>query len=177
MQALIAIDVQNEFSNLGKRPVPNHAQFIKTINLHVLKVREKGVPIAWVRHHNRPTESPAFIPGSWGFEFSECFGPLLNNDLEKEFQKDVYGAFTGTDLEQWLRTLNIRDILIVGFYTHGCVSTTAREGIMRDFNVSIDFYGTGSCDMLHETLGRLTAEEAKRSALLHLENMGVNIIT
>jgi len=36
---------------------------------------------------------------------------------------------------------------------------------------------TGACDMAHESLGRLTADEVRRSALLHLVNMGAGILT
>lgn len=177
MKALIVIDVQNEFSARGKRPVPNHDEILQGIKIHVLQSREKKMPIAWVRHHNRPTESPAFIPGSWGAEFSEGFGPELSNDREIEFQKDVYGAFTGTDLGKWLHALAVNELLIAGFYTHGCVSTTAREAIMREFNVSIAFDGTGACAMVHPVLGQQSAAEVKRTALLQLDNMGVTIVT
>jgi len=65
--------------------------------------------------------------------------------------------------------------LIVGFYTHGCVATTAREAIMADLAVSLDPDATGSCDITHEILGKLSADEVRRSALLHLSNMGASI--
>ncbi|MFZ6013298.1 MAG: cysteine hydrolase family protein, partial [Bacteroidota bacterium] len=138
MQALIVIDVQNEFSDLGKRPVYNHADTITAIARRVEEARLEGRPIVWVRHHNKPTESPAFQPGTWGAEFTPGFGPKAGRQSEVEFQKDVYGAFTGTDIGLWLANRNIDEVLVVGFYTHGCVSTTAREAIMAGLQVSID---------------------------------------
>jgi len=71
--------------------------------------------------------------------------------------------------------MNANEILITGFYTHGCVSTTAREAIMADLIVCIDPNGTDACDMEHELLGKLTADEVRRSALLQLDNMGAFI--
>lgn len=91
--------------------------------------------------------------------------------------KNVYGAFSGTEVGIWLKMVGADEVLIVGFYTHGCVSTTAREAIMAGLNVFLDPAATGSCDMEHEILGQLTAAEVKRSSLLQLANMGAVITT
>ena len=40
MQALIVIDVQNEFSKNGKRPVPNHDVAIAAISKRVEEARQ-----------------------------------------------------------------------------------------------------------------------------------------
>ncbi len=113
--------------------------------------RREGRPIAWVRHHNNPGESPAkpaFIAGTWGAEFSPGLGPLADSDNEAEFVKNVFGAFTGTNIGSWLEKLGSDDVLLVGFFAHMCVSTTAREALMRGLRVSIDPDGTGGfpCD-------------------------------
>ena len=174
MQALIVIDAQNEFSAEGKRPVPGHAGMLQAILHRVREARTHGHPIAWVRHHNRPDESPAFIPNTWGAEFSPGCGPQPT--AEKEFQKNVYGAFTGTDIGAWLKEQQVTAVLIVGFYTHGCVSTTAREAIMAGLDVTLDVRATGSCEITHPALGTLTATEVRRSALIQLANMGATIL-
>ena len=177
MQALIVIDAQNEFSQNGKRPVPNHLTAIDVIKEHVDLARMSKSPIAWVRHFNKPGESPSFIPGTWGAEFYPGLGPSSGNGPEKEFQKNVYGAFTGTDIGHWLQELGVTAVFITGFYTHGCVSTTAREAIMLELKVSLDINATGACDMKHELLGELTADEVRRSTLLQLANMGAAIVS
>ena len=176
MQALIVIDAQNEFSEQGQRPVPNHTRILETILHHARHARTHGRPIAWVRHHNRPNESPAFQPNTWGAEFSPGCGPQQTASAEKEFQKNVYGAFTGSDIGGWLEEKEVDSVLIVGFYTHGCVATTAREAIMKDLNVLLDPAATGSCDIKNPVLGDLSAEESRRSALIQLANMGATLI-
>ena len=118
MQALLVVDAQNEFSSLGLRPVPNHASAIRQIWIHVEAARAQKRPIAWIRHYNRPNESKAFVPGTWGSELSPGFGPLSGFGPEKLFVKDVFGAFTGTGLEEWLRESHADDVFIVGFYAH-----------------------------------------------------------
>ncbi len=176
MQALVVVDVQNEFSSSGLRAVPNHREALARISAHVEEARRQMRPIAWVRHYNKPTESRAFVPGTWGSEFSPGLGPQNGFGQERLFEKDVYGAFTGTQLEQWLRSVGATGVLIVGFYTHMCVSTSAREALVRGFDVAIDQDATGARDLEHETLGRQTANEVRRSALLQLANMGVTVV-
>lgn len=180
MQTLVVIDAQNEFSPQGQRAVPNHAAALEVIFLRVEDARREGRPIAWVRHHNTPEEnagkrSPAFVPGTWGAEFSPGLGLLAGRAEEVEFQKNVYGAFTGTNIGSWLESQGSDDVLLVGFFAHMCVSTTAREALMRGLNVSVDPEGTGSVAISHELLGTLSAEEVCRSALLQINHMGVNI--
>ena len=47
---------------------------------------------------------------------------------------------------------------------------------MRGFDVAIDPEATGARDLQEEGVGRQTAEEVRRSTLLHLTNMGVALI-
>lgn len=176
MYALIVIDAQNEFSKNGKRPVPNFSEAVKNISERAERARKENCAIAWIRHFNKPNESKAFVPDTWGSEFTTGLGPQSGSNLEAEYHKSVFGVFGGTDLELWLRSLKITSVVIVGFYTHACVSTTAREALMLEFQVSIDFNATGSCNMTHELLGSMTADEVRSSALLQLANMGANII-
>ena len=177
MQTLIVIDAQNEFSADGKRPVPGFVDAVRAIADRVAQARRENRPIAWVRHFNKPGESVAFVPGMWGAEFHEGFGPKQGRSLEREFRKEVYGAFTGSNIGDWLEKLGTKEVLIVGFYTHGCVSTTAREAIMKGLVVSLDPDATGACDIVHGQLGTLSADEVRRSALLQLMNMGAQITT
>jgi nicotinamidase-related amidase len=176
MNALIVVDAQNEFSPEGRRPVPNHGEALSGIQARVEFARNQNWPIAWVRHHNKPNESKAFIPGEWGSEFSAGCGPNLSLENEQLFEKDVYGAFTKTELETWLRAWGVGTVLIVGFYTHMCLSTSVREALVRGFNVLVDPRATGASDLLHDTLGRQSADEVRRTALLQLAAMGATII-
>jgi nicotinamidase-related amidase len=174
-RALLVVDAQNEFSARGLRAVPNHADALLAIEARVAYARSEGMPIAWIQHHNKPTESRAFVPGSWGAELSPGFGPKSGTTRERLFTKDVFGAFTGTALDGWLATLGVTEVIIVGFFVHMCVSTSAREALVRGFEVSVDAAATGARDLEDDVLGRQSADEVRRSALLHLADMGVSI--
>jgi nicotinamidase-related amidase len=175
-EALLVVDVQNEFSAGGQRAVPNHSAALAAIQRHVDCARQERRPIAWIRHYNKPEETPAFIPGTWGAEFSPGLGPKEGFGPEAVFEKEVYGVFTGTMIQEWLGVNGVQSILIVGFYTHMCLSTSAREALSRGFHVSLDPDATGACDIEHELLGKQTADEVRRSALLQLTNMGASVV-
>jgi nicotinamidase-related amidase len=175
MQALLVVDAQKEFSPAGKRPVANYESAIDAICRFADFARREDRPIAWARHFNRPGESPAFVPGTWGAELAAGFGPQPGRDAERLFDKDVYGAFTGTELEPWLRALGVTELLVTGFYTHMCLSTSVREALMRGFGVVIDPEATGACALEHDQLGSMDAYEVRRTALLQLADMGARI--
>jgi nicotinamidase-related amidase len=171
-EALLVVDAQNEFSAGGKRPVPNHTAALAAIERQVDRARLERRPIAWVRHFNKPNDAPGFVPGTWGAEFSSGLGPKDGFGPEALFEKDVYGVFTGTTIQEWLGVNGVQTVLIVGFFAHMCLSTSAREALSRGFHVLLDPEATGACDIENELLGRQTADEVRRSALLQLTNMG-----
>lgn len=176
MQALVVVDAQNEFSPKGLRAVPNHEDAMKQIHRQVERARREKRPIAWVKHYNRPDESAAFVPKTWGAEFSDGLGPQEGFGPEKLFTKDVFGAFTFTGLEEWLRSFGVQEVLLVGFFTHMCVSTSAREALVRGFEVWVDPAGTGAHDLAHPVLGSATADAVRRMALLQLADMGAKMV-
>lgn len=176
MDALIIVDAQNEFAAGGHRTIPNHAAAFAAVRQRVADARSAGTPIAWIQHHNLPHEWPAFQPGAPG----AALGPGLAIDNKRDevlFQKQVFGAFTGTGLEQWLQQRGVKRVMLVGFYVHMCLSTTAREALVRGFEVTIDPAATGGVDLQHPQLGALSADEVRRSALLQLAHMGVILAT
>ena len=69
----------------------------------------------------------------------------------------------------------MNEVFLVGFYAHMCLSTSAREALIRGFEVAIDPDATGACEIEHPLLGRQSADQVRRFALLHLTNMGVKL--
>lgn len=102
-------------------------------------------------------------------------GPLAGRDLEAEFTKQVFDAFTGSAIGVWLDSLGCDDVLILGFYANMCVSTTAREALIRGLRVTIGPAGVGICALQQSALRQLSADGARRTALLHLSHLGVRI--
>ena len=161
-QALLILDVENEFSAGERRALRNYSTAVAAIERHVERARRELRPIAWVR-----------MPGA---ELSPGLGPKTGFGPEGLFERDVYGAFTGTGIEGWLHGYGVQSVLIVGFYAHICLSTSAREALVCGFEVFIDPEATGARDLDDKVLGKQTADEVRRSALLHLTNMGAVLV-
>lgn len=74
------------------------------------------------------------LPGSWGSAFVDGIEP--RND-EAVISKHRFSAFADTGLDHLLRARAINTIILAGVTTNCCVETTAREAVMRDFQVVI----------------------------------------
>lgn len=130
--ALLLIDVQEGFKApiWGKRNNPNAEQNIKTI---LEKFRNMEFPVVHVQHLSTNPYSP-LRPGQEGANFMAEANPLQG---ERVFQKQVNSAFVGTDLDAYLRDENIRSLVMVGFTSDHCVSTSARMGANLGFEVTV----------------------------------------
>ena len=122
-QALILIDVQTAFDDInywgGNRNNPEAEQNIAGLLHHW---RENGLPLFHVKHNSTMTGS-LLSESSPGSAFKEEAMPLKNECI---VAKNVNSAFIGTNLQQLLDEQGIETVMIAGFITEHCVSTTAR---------------------------------------------------
>ncbi len=77
-------------------------------------------------------------------------------------------------MRSWLTEKGASGVELVGFLTHMCVSTTAREALMRGLGVAIDVRATGT-RAIESSAGSFTADVIHRSELAQLETMGVEV--
>ncbi len=73
-----------------------------------------------------------YPPGSHGTDFIASAAPL---DGELVLKKTCSGIHVGTPLDRILRNLGIKRVLVVGFYTDQCVSTSVRD--LRDLGYEV----------------------------------------
>ena len=152
--ALIAVDVQNDFVNpegsAAKRGDDVGAAMAMIPNLTRLidRARKVGLTIVYIRTtHSDWTDTPSWIyrtsqksglntcrEGTWGAEFYDGIAPLPS---ERVVIKHRYSAFINTDLNTVLKARGIQSILVCGVATNVCVETTARDGYMYDYYVTM----------------------------------------
>ena len=153
--ALIVIDMQRIFVDpQGSSFLPMATGACDQLVALIQEWRQAGRPVIFTRHvHKDPRQDGGvmsrwwrslIMDGSWGAEFVDDVHPA---DGERVITKSRYGAFSYTELEMVLRSMNIEDVLIGGVMTNLCCETTAREAFVRDFNVFLLADGTAAADV------------------------------
>jgi len=174
--ALIVVDVQNDFvsrdGSAAKRGEDVGAAMAMVPNLLRLieEGRRVGLIIVYIRTtHSEWTDTPSWVyrtsqkgglstcrEGTWGAEFYEGISPLPS---ERGVIKHRYSAFINTDLNTVLKARNIQSVLVCGVATNVCVETTARDGYMFDYYVTM----IDDCSAAYETKLHLgTLENMRR---------------
>ncbi|MFI8686826.1 cysteine hydrolase family protein [Rossellomorea sp. NPDC077527] len=134
---LLLIDFQKAFQDpsLGKRNNPNMER-----NAYRLLQgwREKAWPVVHVQHSSYDMESPLHS-SSAGFSFVEDFYPSRH---EKHIIKHLTSAFIDTDLDLYLKREKFKSLVVMGFTTNHCISSTVRMAKDLGYDVTVPFDAT-----------------------------------
>ncbi|EKV11596.1 Isochorismatase-like [Penicillium digitatum] len=132
---LIIIDAQNEYAT-GLLAVEKVADSRKVIAKLLDKYRQgNGKNIVHVVHEV-PASAPVFTPGT---ALAQEFEELTPKPNEKVIRKNFPSSFARTDLHDYLQGLGKvgQKIVLVGYMSHVCVSTTARTGSELGYDVLV----------------------------------------
>ncbi len=172
-RALLVIDVQNEYLS-GKLPIsyPEPTQSLRNIGTAMDTSSAVGIPIVVVQQV-APESSPLFAKGSHGYALHEV---VTGRRYDHHVEKTLPSAFVGTDLAPWLESRSIDTITIVGYMTHNCDESTARDALHRGLAVEFLSDATGTLTMANQQ-GSLGAEELHRAVLLVLQSRFAAVCT
>ena len=142
--ALLVIDMQSFFRRIVRPILKNLLRVIETC-------RQKDVPVIFTQHGHTDPQSDGGILAQWWGEvilhgtMDWNFLPEIRIETkDKILPKKRYSAFYETDLESFLRSKGIRDLVISGVMTNLCCETTARDAFMRDYRVFFLIDGTAT---------------------------------
>lgn len=130
--ALLLIDVQQAFDNPAWGPRNNPGAEAHIARL-LRAFRHRGLPVLHARHDSVEPNS-TLRPGQPGNAFKPEAQPL---PTEPVFPKSVNSAFIGTTLEAHLRERGLTHLVVAGFITNHCVSTTVRMAGNLGFQVAV----------------------------------------
>ncbi len=161
--ALIVVDMQNAFASRGGMfDLAGHdisgAGPVVAVHKRLLPVvRAAGVLVVYLQMSFKPDlsdagdpQSPAYhkelalrmmrerpelagkllIDGSWDAQIVDGLEP---RDGDIVIRKSRYNGFTGTDLDEILKSRGIRHLLFSGIATNICVESTARNAFFNEY--------------------------------------------
>lgn len=121
VKGLLLIDVQEGFNDpfWGIRNNPDAEDRIARL---LAQWRDARAPVIHVQHCSDSPSSPLH-PDSPGVAFMSISTPQAG---EPVFRKSVNSAFIGTGLHEYLQQNKINRLVVAGFTTDHCVSTSVR---------------------------------------------------
>ncbi len=132
-EALLIIDVQNDYFPGGKNELVHAYEAEKRIQGLIAESRAIGRPIIYIQHFN-PPDDDFFLEGTEGAEISERIRPEKG---DKIIVKRYPNSFLGTELDAYLESLQADTLIICGMMTHMCVDTTVRAAMDYGYQVKL----------------------------------------
>jgi nicotinamidase/pyrazinamidase len=138
--ALLLIDVQNDFLAKGKLAVPDADAIIPALNRCLALFSQRGLPVLATRDWHPPNHCsfqaqggawpPHCIQGTFGAELSrELRIPDGTQVIAKGAspEQEAASGFAGTRLEALLKGLHVRRLFIAGLAADECVRNTVND--------------------------------------------------
>ncbi len=148
--ALMIVDVQNDFLAGGSLAVAEGNAIIPVLNLYIARFQVHQLPIFATRDWHPPDHCsfqtqgglwpPHCIAGSAGAAFpSGLKFPVDAHIISKATSRetDAYSGFTGTRLNEFLQSLHICQIFIGGLATEYCVRNTVNDALRLGYTTFV----------------------------------------
>ena len=126
--ALLFIDFQCQYLS-GATQLHGVTAALDVAGKLLATCRNADVPVVHVCHQGRP--GGMFDPETNAFEIAP---QVKANSGEKIVTKLLPNAFAGTDLQQVLKDTGREKLIVTGFMTHMCVSSTVRAALDLGWN-------------------------------------------
>lgn len=136
-QALIVIDVQNDYFADGKFPLWNTEAVLANTEAAIAKARDNNIPIVLVQHIADASKgiAPFFNSGTTGVDIHPRI--LKAAPDAAIVTKSFADSFHQTVLEQTLHQSGVEELLICGMMTQNCVTHTAISKSAEKYSVKI----------------------------------------
>lgn len=158
---LLMIDPQLEYTS-GRLPLAGIDAAVEEGARLLAFARGRGMPVFHVIHHARPG-SAVFDPRGPLVGFIPALAPREN---ERVLIKAYPNAFAGTELAAAITATGRQEIVIAGFATHMCVSSTARSALDHGFRSTVVANATATRDLPHPLEARVVSAAEVHAATL-----------
>lgn len=170
-EALIIIDVQNDYFPGGTCELCNAHEAEKKIQSLIQESRARKRPVIYVQHINPPEET-FFLEGTYGCEISERIKPLPGDKIIVKYYPN---SFHKTELDSYLKENGITKLIVCGMMTHMCVDTTVRAAM--DYGYEVELVADACATMDLEISGEIIpAQIVQKTFLASLKDVFAKIV-
>ena len=157
--ALIVVDVQNDFLPGGSLAVPRGDDVVPVLNRYLETFGARGLPIFATRDWHPANHCsfqqqggpwpPHCVAGSQGAEFAAALKLTPQTKVVSKAttpELDAYSGFEGTDLDAQLKAKHVKRVFVGGLATDYCVLNTVRDALAREYQVYLLIDGIRAID-------------------------------
>ena len=161
-KALLIIDMLNDFLLEGAPlEVPRGREIVSALKERIEEARREGIPIVYIcdSHDKDDEEFKVWPPHA----ISETEGAEVIKELKPEkkdsiIKKQRYSGFFETNLDNILKKLGVKELIITGVVTNICILYTTADAVMRGYKVTIP---KDSVAALNEEEGQFALDQIK----------------
>lgn len=166
---LLIIDAQREYVD-GKLALPGITESLAAGGRLLARARALGAPVVHVLHRGA---GPIFNPQTPAYQPAE---PLLPQSGEAVVEKTQANAFAGTGLQEVLAATGRKNLIVIGYMTHNCISSTVRAATERGFRSTVVAAASGTRALPDGRGGVLSAELLHAASLIGLSDTQAVIV-
>lgn len=163
-QALIVIDIQNDYFPGGKWPLAGVEAAADNAARLIDAARQAGELVVHVRHEFADASAPFFTPGSPG---AQLHPKVLNLAEEPVVLKHSVNAFHNTGLKALLDQHGIESLVIAGSMSNMCIEGATRAAADFGYPVTV-IHDACACRELEFEGQVVTATEVHLAAMASL---------
>lgn len=168
--ALIMIDCQNTYRR-GVMQLTGVEEAIVEAKKLLGKARALKIPVIHIRH-DAGVGTPYDVTADIGAICDEV-APIAG---EPVITKNYPNSFVATDLDQQLKALGIKNIVLAGFMTHMCINSTAHGGFNLGYHVTVVASATATRPLQLANGKILTAQEVHDGAIASTRDLYAAVV-
>ena len=166
---LLIIDAQREYVD-GALPLVGIAEALAVGGSLLARARAIGTPIVHILHRGG---GPLFNPQGEGFQPA---APLIPQAGEVVIEKTQANSFAETELQEALAATGRINLIVIGFMTHNCVSSTVRAAKEKGYACTVVAPATGTRALPDGHGGTIPAASVQAACLAGLSDTMAAIV-
>ena len=167
---LVLIDCQNTYRE-GVMELVGVEAALREAQALLQRARAAGIPIFHIQH-DAGAGSPYDINAACG-QIADVVAPLPD---EPVIVKHYPNSLAGTNLHEELQACQANNLLLAGFMSHMCVSSTARGAFDQGYRVTVVDAATATRDLPDGSGGTLPAADVHAASLAGIADLVAAVV-